>query len=58
MSIYTYLQDTKAELKHVSWPTQRQAVTYTALVIAFSIIVGALLGAFDIIFNYLLTLVI
>lgn len=58
MSIANYLQETKGELKHVSWPTQRQATVYTSLVILFSVIVGVLLGVFDVIFNYLLALVI
>lgn len=57
MSIITYLQDTKSELKHVSWPTRQQIVAYTSLVIIFSLVVGALLGVFDVIFNYLLTFI-
>ena len=46
-----YLKDTRAELAHVSWPTQRQALTYTALVIAIAIVVSALLGVFDFLFT-------
>ena len=57
MSIITYLQDTKSELKHVSWPTRQQIIAYTSLVIIFSLVVGALLGVFDVIFNYLLTFI-
>ncbi len=57
MSIITYLQDTKSELKHVSWPTRQQIVVYTSLVIIFSLVIGALLGVFDVIFNYLLTFI-
>ncbi len=57
MSIITYLQDTKSELKHVSWPTRQQIIAYTSLVIIFSLVIGALLGVFDVIFNYLLTFI-
>lgn len=46
-----YLRDTKAELKHVSWPTQKQAMVFTALVIAISILVSLYLGLFDYIFT-------
>ncbi len=46
-----YLKDTQKELKHVSWPTQRQALIYTVLVAVISIVVGILLGAFDFVFN-------
>lgn len=42
-----YLKDTRAELKHVSWPTKRQAAVSTALVIGISIIVALYLGALD-----------
>ncbi len=46
-----YLRDTRAEVKHVSWPTQRQAIVFTVLVVIFSIAVAALLGFADFIFT-------
>lgn len=46
-----YFSDTAAELKQVTWPTQNQAMLYTALVIAISILVALFVGAFDYIFN-------
>ncbi len=46
-----YLKDTKAEVKHVSWPTQRQAMVFTVLVIIFSVVVAILLGFADFIFT-------
>lgn len=45
-----YLKDTKAEVTHVSWPTQRQAMVFTVLVVAFSVVVAMLLGFADFIF--------
>ncbi len=42
-----YLKDTVAEMKHVSWPTQKQSIVYTALVIAISVVVALLVGFFD-----------
>jgi preprotein translocase SecE subunit len=46
-----YLKDTRAEVKHVSWPTQRQATIFTVLVVLFSIIVALLLGFADFVFG-------
>jgi preprotein translocase subunit SecE len=46
-----YLKDTRAELRHVAWPTQRQAIIYTALVIVISILVALFVGAFDYVFT-------
>jgi preprotein translocase subunit SecE len=46
-----YFRDTAFELKQVTWPTQRQALLYTALVIAISIIVALFVGAFDFLFS-------
>ncbi len=42
-----YLKDTKAELSHVSWPTQKQASVFTALVIIISVLTAIYLGLFD-----------
>jgi len=52
----TYLKDTRAELKYVTWPTTRQAIVYTLLVVVISIITAAFTGAFDFIFSEVLNL--
>ena len=49
--IIQYFKDTRSELNHVAWPTQRQTVVYTILVAAISLGVAAYLGAFDYIFT-------
>ena len=51
MSLVDYLKDTKVEMKHVSWPTQRQAATFTVLVIVFSVVVAVVLGLADFLFS-------
>jgi len=51
-----YVKDTRAELKHVSWPTRAQAIGFTVVVILISLIVAAFLGVFDFIFTRLLSL--
>ncbi len=54
----TYFKETRAELKHVAWPTRRQAIMYTIVVIVISIITSVYLGAFDFLFTTVLKLVI
>lgn len=53
-----YLRAVVAELKHVSWPTQRQAMIYSAIVIGISAVTALLLGAFDYIFTGVLDAII
>lgn len=53
-----YLRDTRAELKHVSWPTTRQAVIYTALVVGVSIIVAAFTGVLDFVYSEAINLLV
>ena len=49
-----YIKDTRGEMSHVSWPTRKQAITFTAIVIAVSIIVAAYLGLFDYVLSLIL----
>lgn len=53
-----YIRATIAEMKRVKWPTQKQAVIYTALVVGVSIIVALLLAAFDYVFTGALNLIV
>ena len=55
MKLTNYIRDTRAELKHVNWPTRSQAIGYTVIVIVLSGVVAFLLGAFDVIFAKILT---
>jgi preprotein translocase subunit SecE len=50
MMLIDYLKDTRAELRHVTWPTRQQAVTYTIVVLAISIGTGLFLGLLDFVF--------
>ena len=52
--ITDYLKETKGELKHVVWPTRRQTIVYTVIVIVLSALVAYFLGAFDFIFSRVL----
>ena len=46
-----YFKDVRAEMRHVSWPTRRQTVAYTVVVIAVSLGVAAYLGLWDYLFT-------
>lgn len=46
-----YLKDTIAEMKHVSWPTNKQSLVYTALVVGLSTLIALYVGLFDFVFS-------
>jgi len=54
MRLIQYIKDVKGELRHVSWPTKRQTVYFTALVVVISIATAYYLGFFDFVFARLL----
>ncbi|MEZ4194998.1 MAG: preprotein translocase subunit SecE [Candidatus Paceibacterota bacterium] len=53
-----YLRDTMAEMKQVTWPTQKQAMLYTILVVVIAVFVSLFLGAFDFLFKEGVTFII
>lgn len=56
--IGNYLRDTAAEMKHVSWPTQTQALIYTVLVVGICTVTAIMLSSFDYVFTSLLNMVV
>lgn len=50
MAIYQYIKETAAEMKHVTWPTKKQTIIYSVLVVAVSVFVSAYLGILDSVF--------
>jgi len=49
-----YIKETKVELKNTNWPSKNQTMNFTLLVIGLSVAVSIFLGAFDMLFVYLL----
>jgi preprotein translocase subunit SecE len=47
----TYLKESMAELKKVTWPTKLQTQNYTLLVLGVTIAMALFLGIVDQIFN-------
>ncbi len=50
-SFIEYIKDAKGEFAHISWPTRRQAVGFTILVVVLSVATALYLGAFDTLFT-------
>ncbi|HOZ36670.1 MAG TPA: preprotein translocase subunit SecE [bacterium] len=46
-SLVQYFKDSKLELKKVVWPTQKQTINHTLLVIGFSVALALFLGVID-----------
>lgn len=46
-----YFKETKIELKHVIWPSRRQTLLYTFVVVILSVATAYYLGVFDFIFS-------
>ena len=53
-AIRTYLKETRAELNKVSWPTRREALNLTLIVLAVTVFMAALLGLIDYAFAQLM----
>ena len=49
-----YLRDTRGELEHVSWPTRKQSIIFTIVVIVVSLLTALFLGFFDYLFSLVL----
>ena len=49
-----YIKETKIEMKGGRWPSRKQAINYALLVIGACSCVAIFLGAFDMLFAYLL----
>lgn len=57
MSIITYIKDVKSETKNIKWPTQKQVIAYTGIVIVLSLVLAAYVGALDAAFAKLLSII-
>lgn len=53
--IITFLKETKVELKKVNWPTRKQSIKYTLIVIGVSLTVAIFLGGLDFLFTWLIS---
>jgi len=56
--IVRYFKETRAELRKVNWPTRRQAINLTLIVLAVTAFMAAVLGVIDYLFSQLFSLII
>ena len=49
-----FLKEVRLEVKKVNWPTRKETLRYTLIVIGVSAVVAAFLGGLDFIFTQLL----
>lgn len=53
--IIQYFKDSYAEMKKVTWPTKKQTINYSTLVIVMSVGMAVFFSALDFVFNLGLT---
>lgn len=52
--IVIFLKEVKMEMKKVNWPTKKETIRYTLIVIGISIAIAIYLGGLDFIFTTIL----
>jgi preprotein translocase subunit SecE len=50
--VRTFLQESLAEMKKVTWPDRKTTAASTAVVLGVSVIVGIYLGLLDVVLSY------
>lgn len=55
--IKEFLKEVKVELKKVSWPSRKEAIASTLVVVVVTMSVGAFVGLTDFIFNKLFEII-
>lgn len=58
LGIITYLRETRAELKKVSWPTRQEALNLTYIVLGVTLAFAVFLGILDWVFSQLFQLIV
>jgi preprotein translocase subunit SecE len=54
MKISNLIKDAGSEINKITWPTRRETIKYTLIVIGMSVVIASLLGLFDLGFFKLL----
>jgi preprotein translocase subunit SecE len=52
--LINYLKETRNELGKVNWPSRKEAINFTLLVIFVSLVLAIFMGFFDVLFAGLL----
>lgn len=54
--VITFLKEVKVEVAKVTWPTRKQVITYTLMVLVVCAFLAIYLGSVDALFRYLLNI--
>jgi preprotein translocase subunit SecE len=54
--IVRYLQEARAELARVTWPTREQVIEGTQAILIFTLVAMVILGLYDLVFRFLIGL--
>lgn len=56
--MFTFITEVKGELQKVTWPTRKEVVRLTFVVLAISLIVALYIGGIDVVFIKLLEFIV
>lgn len=56
-AVVRYFRETSGELKKVNWPTRREAINLTAIVLAVTFGMSIIMGFLDLVFSRLFALI-
>jgi preprotein translocase subunit SecE len=57
LGIIRYLRETRAELRKVTWPTQKEALNLTYIVLGVTLVFALVLGFLDYVFSQIFRLI-
>jgi len=49
--VFKFLKEVRSEGKRINWPTKKETINYTLIVIAAFLVVALILGGFDYLFT-------
>lgn len=52
--ISEFLKEVRLEMKKVNWPSRKQTIKYTFIIVGVSLVVAVFLGGLDFVFSFLL----
>ena len=52
--IVSFLKEVKLEIKKINWPTKKETIKYTLIVLGVCIVVATFLGGLDYLFSIIL----
>ena len=50
--VFNYVRESRDELKKVVWPSRKETIKYTLIIIGISLAVAAFLGAVDFLLSF------